>query len=417
MTRRLTKHEFVAKAREVHGARYDYSTVDYVNNSTKIVIRCPNHGDFEQTPSNHLSGYGCLKCSHRKAGQYHKKNTNSFIGEAQAIHGDVYDYSKTVYRGAREKLVVICPKHGEFEQVAFAHLKSTPREACLQCSYGKRGERHRLNLTDFLQKAAEVHQGRYDYSQVASEFGGASKAVSIVCLVHGPFKQSPLGHLGGKGCGKCGTERMAAQLRKSTESFIADARKVHGDLYNYARVDYKGAFENVTIICASDGPFEQSPTSHISGIGCPRCARRAQGAPRNLVRAVRGEFDDAKPSFVYVITFQLPGVERQLFKVGAGSGFRLGSTLSSIKRVGGAILNTFRLDLSSTGEAIVFEQLAHQQIRETQFPVPRELKFAGHSEVFTRKPDLAVIEQHELLVRFRRGERWTIKRVAKGTWR
>jgi len=58
MTRRLTKHEFVAKAREVHGARYDYSAVYYVNSSTKIVIRCPNHGDFEQTPSNHLSGYG-----------------------------------------------------------------------------------------------------------------------------------------------------------------------------------------------------------------------------------------------------------------------------------------------------------------------------------------------------------------------
>jgi hypothetical protein len=416
MTRRLTRDEFVTKAQDVHGNRYDYSTVDYVNSCTKIVIRCPSHGEFTQKPSNHLSGFGCLKCGHGMAGKYHKKNTDSFIVEAQAIHRDAYDYSKTVYQGARDKLVVICRTHGEFEQVAYVHLKANSGEACLQCSYGKRGERNHLSLDEFMQRAIEVHQVRYDYSQVASEFGGANKAVSIVCQEHGPFRQLPIGHLSGRGCRKCAIDRLAAQYRKSTDEYIADARKVHSDLYDYSKVDYKGASDNVTIICAIDGPFEQSPTSHLSGIGCPRCSRRAQGAPRNLVRAVRGEFDDARPSFVYVITFQLPGLALQLFKVGTGSGSRLGSTQSSIKRVGGTILDTCKLDLSNTGEAIVFEQLAHQQIRHTQFPVPRELKFAGHSEVFTRMPDLALIEQHELLVRFRHGERWAMKRLAKDTW-
>ncbi len=417
MSRQLTKHEFVAKARDVHGEIYDYSNADYVNSSTKVVIRCPNHGEFVQTPGNHLSGFGCLKCAHDRAGQYHKKNTNSFISEAQAVHGDAYDYSKTVYQGAREKLVVICPKHGEFEQVAFVHLRANPKEACRQCSYGGRGERHQLSLDEFLQKAATVHQQRYDYSRVASEFVGANKPVPIVCPEHGSFKQTPASHLRGSGCGKCATRRLAAQFGKSTAEFIADAREVHGDLYDYSKVDYKGAFDTVSITCAIDGPFDQSPSSHLAGIGCPRCSRRAQGAPRNLVRAVRGEFDDVKPSFVYVIAFQLPGIVQQLFKVGTGSGFRIGSTLSSIKRVGGITLDTCKLDLSSTGEAIVFEQLAHQQIRDSQFPVPRELKFVGHSEVFTRMPDLAAIEQHEILMRFRRGERWTMKRVAKGTWR
>lgn len=413
MTRRLTKDEFVTKARGVHGERYDYFPVDYVNSSTKVVIRCPSHGEFTQKPSNHLSGFGCLKCGHGMAGQYHKKNTDSFIVEAQAVHGDAYDYSKTIYRGAGDKLIVICLTHGEFKQVAHVHLKANPGEACLSCSYEKRGERSHLSLDAFMRKATEVHQGRYDYSRVALEFGGGNKTVSIVCREHGAFRQLPVGHLSGRGCRNCANDRLAAQFLKTTDEYIAQAVKVHGDLYDYSKVDYQGAFVNVTMVCAIDGHFEQSPTSHLSGIGCPRCSRRAQGAPRNLVRAVRGEFDDTKPSFVYVIMFQLPGSAQQLFKVGTGTGSRLGSTVSSIKRIGGIILNTSKLDLSSTGEAIVFEQLAHQQIRHSQFPVPRDLKFAGHSEVFTHMPDLAVIQQHEMLVRFRRGERWTMKRLAK----
>jgi len=135
------------------------------------------------------------------------------------------------------------------------------------------------------------------------------------------------------------------------------------------------------------------------------------------VRAIRGEFDDAKPSYVYVVTFQLPISPLRLFKVGAGTGSRLGSTLSSIRRIGGTITDAFKLSLASTGEAIVYEQLAHQQIRETQFPVPHDLKFPGHSEVFTCMPDLAIVEQHQMLIRFRSGERWVMKRLAKGNFR
>lgn len=417
MARRLTKDQFVAKARAVHGDCFDYSSVDYVNSHTKILIRCVSHGEFTQKPSNHLSGFGCLKCGHRMAGQYHKKDTDSFILDAQAVHGDAYNYSKTVYKGAREPLSVICRTHGIFEQLAYAHLRSSPREACLKCSYAGRGDRSLLSCDAFLQRADVIHQGRYDYSKVASGFNGANKAVSIVCREHGEWRQLPAAHLSGKGCQKCADVRLGDQFRKSTDDFVSDARRVHGDIYDYCDVEYNGAFKNVTIICAIDGSFEQSPTSHLAGIGCPRCSRRAQGAPRNLVRAVRGEFDDKKPSFVYVVTFTLPMLRFQLFKVGTGSGSRLKSTLSSIRRVGGIISDTCRRELSSTGEAIVFEQLAHQQIRQKQFAIPREFKFAGHSEIFTCMPDFDAIEQHEMLARFRGGERWAIKRAGKNNGR
>lgn len=59
---RLTKNEFVERAKIIHNDKYDYSKVDYVNYSTKVRIICPVHGEFWQTPNNHLFGTGCPAC-------------------------------------------------------------------------------------------------------------------------------------------------------------------------------------------------------------------------------------------------------------------------------------------------------------------------------------------------------------------
>lgn len=61
-----TKQVFIKKAIKVHGDKYNYSLVDYINSKTKIKIVCPKHGIFEQTPNNHLKGCGCKKCKIRK---------------------------------------------------------------------------------------------------------------------------------------------------------------------------------------------------------------------------------------------------------------------------------------------------------------------------------------------------------------
>ena len=82
--------DFITKARQVHGDKYDYSKVEYINNSTKVCIICPEHGEFWQRPNHHLSGHGCPKCKN-----VFKKDTETFINQAKEIHGDKYDYSKT----------------------------------------------------------------------------------------------------------------------------------------------------------------------------------------------------------------------------------------------------------------------------------------------------------------------------------
>ena len=404
--KKITTEDFVARARVIHGDKYDYSKAVYAGNKEKITIVCSEHGEFLQTPANHTSGFGCIKCGFKNAGQYHKKDSQQFIAEARAIHGDHYDYSQAEYRGARNPITIICPKHGAFQQVAHVHLRHGTGAGCERCSYEARGERARMPFADFVRLASEVHEGAFEYSSAESAYVDASTSVPITCPAHGVFIQTPANHIRGQGCPRCSRNRMADSLRKTTEDFIRDAKSIHGDKCDYSKAVYAGAFVAVAIICPIDGEFTQSPTSHLSGIGCPRCSRRAQGAPRNLTRALRGEFDLPKDSFVYVIHFHLPFSDQEICKIGSGTGSRLKSVEGSIKRIGGKDVQIWHSRFKNPAEAIVFEHLAHDQVMSHQFVVPPEFKFPGHTEVFSKAPDLDAIESHPILLRFRAGERW-----------
>lgn len=127
-----------------------------------------------------------------------------------------------------------------------------------------------MNLDSFISKANEIHGDQYDYTNAV--YAGSKAPLEIICPKHGLFKQIPQNHLRGRGCAKCAKEALANHFRKTTATFIADARKVHGDAYDYAKVDYKQANAKVEIICPIHGIFSQSASSHLSGAGCPKCA-------------------------------------------------------------------------------------------------------------------------------------------------
>ena len=120
--RNLNTEEIIKEFRDVHGDKYDYSKVEYTKMHNKVCIICPEHGEFYQTPSKHLLGQGCRKCGIDKRSEKHTMSTEEFIRKAMEVHGDKYDYSKTVYTKAHDELTIICPKHGEFRQVANYHL-------------------------------------------------------------------------------------------------------------------------------------------------------------------------------------------------------------------------------------------------------------------------------------------------------
>ena len=110
MPKKLTTEEFIEKARGVHGDKYDYSKVNYINSKTKIYIICPIHGEFEQTPSNHLhknKPQGCPKCKKNKLRLIKSLTSEEFIAKAIEIHGNKYDYSKVKYINARKKVIMI----------------------------------------------------------------------------------------------------------------------------------------------------------------------------------------------------------------------------------------------------------------------------------------------------------------------
>lgn len=143
MGKKFNTTEFIDKAQQLHGNKYDYSQVEYINSRTKVNIICPKHGVFEQLPSSHLQGNGCPKCAREWSDEHRRHHTESsrksrgmtteeWIARARAVHGDKYDYSRTIYVNQRTDVAIICPKHGLFTQKADSHIRGV---GCCLCGY------------------------------------------------------------------------------------------------------------------------------------------------------------------------------------------------------------------------------------------------------------------------------------------
>ena len=144
-----TTEQFIEKAKKIHGDKYDYSKINYISTNKKVTIICKEHGEFEQSPHNHLENNGCSKCSGNK-----KLSNEDFIQKAKLIHGNKYDYSKVEYKNAFAKVIIICQKHGEFEQIARNHISEEKRNGCPKCKLSK-GE---INVMNFLIKNNIEHE-------------------------------------------------------------------------------------------------------------------------------------------------------------------------------------------------------------------------------------------------------------------
>ena len=128
-----------------------------------------------------------------------KKTTNQFIEEAKKIHNDKYDYSKVEYINTETKVCIICKQHGEFWQKPYKHLQG---QGCIKCARELDSKRKMKNKDFFIEKAQNIHNGKYDYSKV--EYKGIKNKSIIICPIHGEFKQALGNHLEGKGCPICG---------------------------------------------------------------------------------------------------------------------------------------------------------------------------------------------------------------------
>ena len=260
--KRLTTQEFIEKAKSIHGDKYDYSKAIYTTAKKKLIIICPIHGEFEQTPDGHLRGQGCPKCKFEKLSNDRRLTINEFIEKAREIHGDKYDYSNTVYVNSNTKLEILCPEHGYFSMLPFNHLSG---KGCPKCGILKLKESRSLTNEEFIKKAKEVHGDKYDYS--ITQYTGIENPISFICPEHGIITQIANIHLHTKiGCPSC-----AGNKKLTTEEFIQRSIKVHGNKYDYSKVNYVNYNTKVTIICPEHGEFQQTPQEHLRGSGCPKC--------------------------------------------------------------------------------------------------------------------------------------------------
>lgn len=206
--------EFILKAKKIHGDKYDYSKVNYVNNTTKVCIICPEHGEFWQTPSNHLCGKGCIKC-----GGHNKIDKDEFSKLLSEKWGE--DVILKQYEGYYKNAVFCCLKrdengiiHGDFMALPHDMLDKRRKTICPKCLKSLRRQSYAMTCDDFVKKAKEIHGNtRYDYSMV--EYTNNSTKVFIIChdvgadgKEHGGFWQTPANHLRTRGCPLCKNEKL-----------------------------------------------------------------------------------------------------------------------------------------------------------------------------------------------------------------
>ena len=211
---RTTLESFIARARQAHGDRYDYSQAEYRDVSTKVTIICPEHGTFEQFPYDHTQGRGCPACGIEKSAAGNRRSLAEFIQRAREFHGDHFDYSRSVYTNSTTPIEIICPDHGPFWQVPQDHIT---RYGCAACA-GLAA----IDFCEFSRRAQVVHQGKYQY--IPESYTGWRSKVTALCSIHGEFPTTPKYHIdSASGCPACAREATSSQGETQLADWIAGA--------------------------------------------------------------------------------------------------------------------------------------------------------------------------------------------------
>lgn len=173
-----TTEMFIRELKEIF-PEYDYSKVVYVNNTTKVCIICPEHGEFWQKPNNILNGHGCSKC---RGGVSYDKET--FIEKANCVHNDRYDYSKVEYKNSQTPVCIICPEHGEFWQRPDMHLRG---EGCPTCNKSKLEFEVKSIFTEYEEE--KTFEWLKDDKSMRLDFYLSEYNIAIECQGKQHFKQ------------------------------------------------------------------------------------------------------------------------------------------------------------------------------------------------------------------------------------
>ncbi len=230
---RIKKAEetFAEKSIKIHGEKYNYNEVKYVNCKTPVLIICDKNHKFEITPFQHLNGKGCTFCN----------NINN-----------EFDLESTNVKTNKKKF--------------------------------------RWTKDLFLQKAKEVHGEKFDYSLV--NFNICLDSILIICEEEHVFKTRIHTHLKGGGCNICSFNEHIENITNTNEDFIKKSKSIFGeDMFDYSLVNYINIKTKVILKCKKKNHvFEIVPYKHYSRLGCPHCVNKSESLLFDYLKVVNPNF-------------------------------------------------------------------------------------------------------------------------------
>ena len=274
------RNNYINKFVKRWGDGYSFDKLEYVDWKSPGIITCKRHGNFKLDQIRyaldpHYNLQPCPVCA-----EINKKNerNNGFLQRLNEKYGDKYTWITTDFGDYfKDKVKFICPKHGEVEQTLCTLLNEDNGngDGCPKCKREYQNLKQSYSLEEAIEKAKSLECCKdYDFSYV-TEWLGVKHKYTFRCKKHNTiFKQTFDCIFGNNsnGCPDCLKEYIENRPPVFTnEEFIERAREVHGNKYDYSKVEYKDNRTPVCIICQKHGEFWQTPMSHLSGCGCQKC--------------------------------------------------------------------------------------------------------------------------------------------------
>jgi len=185
--KRKPQEEFISRAKKVHNNKYDYSLVNYLNNKEKVKIICSIHGEFEQSPYEHLEGKGCPECGKLKRAKSRIKNKSNRTMEKLKKLYPKYDFSNSKYTKAIELMDFVCPKHGKQSMRPNDMLNG---HGCPKCGVELRNKDRKLTVEEIKRRSIENHGDVWDFSETV--YGNNNlERLKVRCKTCGKINYKP----------------------------------------------------------------------------------------------------------------------------------------------------------------------------------------------------------------------------------
>lgn len=361
---RGNKEDFIKKATEIHGDRYDYSNVEYINSLTEVEIICKEHGKFLQTPKIHYKS-NCPKCGREAQIEKARKDPDKFIEEAKAKYGDKYDYSLVEYINNKTPIKVICSKRGILEVI--------PNRFLSEDIYENQG-RKKTKSTDkemFLEEVYKIYGDKNDYTN--TEVVNSTAKINVVCKEHGEFSVLMHNHFNGQGCPKCSAENYRKLRSLSAEEYYRRVNEKHDNKYTYTE-DYTTLNGVVTFFCEKHGKQRINAGSHLAGTGCKKCTPTPLKTNKRTKEGYC-KLADGRDTHLYLI--ECYNENERFYKIGKTFRKMKKRYIKSNMPYDYKILHTYT---SNAEDIWDLEEELH--LKYVDFSYRPKLWFAGHSECY-----------------------------------